>query len=138
MGWSIFVNWPGAEERQQGQHPGFCNDDGLWAELITAVCADTAALATFDQLGLKPLLAGASEEVGYVDPDDLIDAAVTLRVLLSAHDPSIEPVVRLYEPGCPEPEKSRDYLVQDLDDVEAIARYVIRCGAREMTLEYTR
>jgi hypothetical protein len=34
MGASIFVDWPGATEEEQGGHPGFQNDDDPYTSWI--------------------------------------------------------------------------------------------------------
>lgn len=136
MGWSIFVNWPGADETQQGRHPGFFNDDHAWAEWVRAVLNDPPARAVIEALELSPLLVGAA--VDPVWPEEVMEAATNLRILITARDPSVEPLVALYAAGCPQPDAPHDAFVQDLADVEAIARYAKECGADEMTLEYMR
>jgi len=138
MGWSIFVNWRGADEAQQGQHPGFFNDDHAWAEWVCAVSTNPRARKVVEALELTPLLVGSDASADAVWPEDVVEAATNLRILVQARDQSVADLVRLYAPACPDPDAPHDSFVQDLEDVAAIARYAKECGAHEMTLEYTR
>jgi hypothetical protein len=97
-------------------------------------------IRTMKRLGVGALLSyitdGIEEdEVEWVAPGDLINAAEHLRDLVLAQDPRVNRIVETYalpdNGGYPVHEE----FAQDLADVRLIARFAKEMGVSEMTLE---
>jgi|SRR5690349_10341193 len=147
MGVSVAVEWPGSSEEQQYGHPGFQNDDHLWANWMVNVLERPAAAKILNDLGCGALLLHnttglASEAIGWAGPGEFEKAATKLANLVSAKDGRVKALMEVYriewdrafdEEDGESPEAT---FSQDLDDVAAIARYARSHGAAKMTLGY--
>jgi len=61
MGASILVHWPDATEEDEGDHPGFSNDDHAWASWLVAALQSASAMQLLQQLGVAALLSHTTE-----------------------------------------------------------------------------
>ena len=134
MGASILVHWPGASPEQEGDHPGFYNDDRGWSTWLVNALTDENALALVEQLGLAVLLAHTTDDAEpiWTTPNELELAAKKLARMVRSHDPQVASLVELYEPF----EDREQELIRDLEDVAAIAGYARDNGATTVTLGY--
>ncbi len=134
MSASILVHWPGASSEQEQDHPGFFNDDRGWATWVVNVLQIDGGPALVNGLGLAALLAHTTEgaEAIWTTPDELERAAGKLAELVRSSDAQVERLVELYEAM----EDEATELLQDLEDVAAIARYARGHAASKLTLGY--
>jgi hypothetical protein len=147
MGVSVAVEWPGSTEEQRGGHPGFWNDDHLWANWMLNVLDRPAAAQCLQDLGCGVLLLHtttgmAAADIGWARPEAFEKAATRLANLVSSKDGRVKTLMDVYriewdqafgEEGGQTPEVA---FSRDLDDVAAIARYARSHGAGKMTLGY--
>ncbi len=149
MGVSILVEWPGSTEDEQGGHPGFENDDHLWATWVVTVIEDPKVAADLRKIGCEVLLRHNTSnldpnEIGWGSPREFESAALKLRKLVDAKDPAVQTLLDTYRVewgrliGEDEDEErgAEQWFAQDLQDVAAIAKYAGACGAKKMTLAY--
>lgn len=149
MGVSILVEWPGSTEGQKRDHPGFRNDDHMWANWVVNVIGEPELVRALEGLGAAVLLKHDTTDlppskVGWAKPEEFETAAATLRSLVVAQDPRTKPLVATYRiewaqaMGVESGENPEDWFAHDLEDVAAIARYAKMEGAEKMTLGYYR
>lgn len=146
MSVSVTVEWPGSTRKQQAGHPGFRNDDHLWANWVVNMMqapkaekalskVDGAVLLSFNTTDLAP------EDVDHAPPADFQRAALALRDLVMAKDARVRPVVDVYRKEWnrivgKEDGRTEEWFIRDLEDVAAIAQYADSKGAATMTLGY--
>ncbi|HET6977668.1 MAG TPA: hypothetical protein VFI24_15160 [Pyrinomonadaceae bacterium] len=140
MGASINAYWPGITDEQLESQPGFFNDDKAWGdfmaeredepEVIEAMKKlNAAALLTFTTDGV------ADEDVQWVTPDELRNAARNLREAIQSNRSETGVVLKVYERNANHVDPVADEFIQDLNDIEAIADWAEAKGAKQMTLE---
>jgi hypothetical protein len=141
------VEWPESTPDQQGAHPGFYNDDHMWATWVVDVMGKPKLVRLLEQIGAGVLLHHNTtdlpiEEVGWAKPEEYQAAANTLQNLLAAKDLIIKPLVEIYRTewdrliGDGTDETAEEWFARDLNDVAAIASYARDQGAKTMTLGY--
>jgi hypothetical protein len=141
MGASILVHWPDATEEDEGDHPGFSNDDHAWASWLVAALQSASAMQLLQQLGVAALLSHTTEgadadEIEWTTPDELERAANALRERVERNDPEVQPLLELYEADAPGQEEPSAEFARDLGDVAQIAGYARGLGASKVTLGY--
>lgn len=147
MGVSITVEWPGSSEDQQGDHPGFQNDDHMWANWMVNVIEKPNLAGLLEKLGGEVLLYHNTSnlpvnQIGWAKPEEFEKAAITIRDLVAAKDARVTPLIDVYRVewnrliGDGEGESTEEWFIRDLEDVVGIARYAQAQGARKMTLGY--
>ena len=140
MGASINAYWSGITEEQLESQPGFYNDDKAWGDFMAEREAEPEVLEAFKKLNAAALLTHttdgvADEEVMWVSPSELRKAAKNLREAIQAGLPETKIILETYERNANEVDPIADELVQDLNDIEAIANWAEAEGAKQMTLE---
>lgn len=147
MGVSIEVEWPGSTEDQRGNHPGFRNDDHMWAEWMVNVIQRPELVRLLERIGAGVLLYHNTtnlpkNNISWATPEEFEGAATTLRNLLVSQDARIKPLADVYRAewdrliGEGGGETMEDWFARDLEDVATIAHYARAHGAKKMTLGY--
>jgi len=75
------------------------------------------------------------EDVSWVSPAQLREAAIRLREAVRAREPETRIILETYERNANGIDPVAEELIQDLMDVEAIAQWAEEEGATRMTLE---
>ncbi|MDQ3750253.1 MAG: hypothetical protein M3367_14760 [Acidobacteriota bacterium] len=140
MGASINAYWSGITEEQLESQPGFYNDDKAWGDFMAEREGEPEVLEAIRKLNAAALLSHTTEgmtdeEVMWVSPSELRNAAKNLREAIQAKRPETEIILETYERNANEVDPIADELIQDLNDIEAIANWAEAEGATQMTLE---
>jgi hypothetical protein len=140
MGASVSGYWPGITDEQRDSMTGFDNDCKAWGDWMAERYNHPDVLAAMKQLGVAALLShitdGVSEdEVDWVSPGDLMQAAERLRELVLAQDPRVNRIVETYALSANGVGPVHEELAQDLADVRLIAKFSQEMGVPKMTLE---
>ncbi len=140
MGASVNAYWSGITEEQLESQPGFDNDDKAWGDFMAEREGEPKVLEALRKLNAAALLTHTTEgmtdeEVLWVSPSELRNAAKNLREAIQAKRPETEIILATYERNANEVDPIAEELVQDLNDIEAIADWAEAEGATRMTLE---
>ena len=140
MGASINAYWSGITEEQLESQPGFYNDDKAWGDFMAEREGEPEVLEAFRKLNASALLTHTTngvtnEEVMWVTPGELRNAVENLREAIQSGRPETKVILETYERNANEVDPIADELVQDLNDIEAIANWAEAEGAKQMTLE---
>mgnify|MGYP000368440525 CR=1 FL=1 len=140
MGASINAYWSGITEEQLESQPGFYNDDKAWGDFMAEREGEPEVLEAIRKLNAAALLTHTTdgmtdEEVMWVSPSELRNAAKNLREAIQAGRPETKVILETYERNANDVDPIADELIQDLNDIEAIADWAESEGAKQMTLE---
>src|SRR5687767_11171869 len=140
MGASVIAYWPGITEEQIESQPGFYNDCKAWGDWTAEREADPRAKEAVRALGAGAILTHTTdgmtdEEVFWVTPKELKEAAAKLRDAVKARLPGTEVVLETYARSANGVDPLPEEFVRDLDDVEALGAWAEGEGAEKMTLE---
>jgi hypothetical protein len=140
MGASISAYWSGITEEQLESQPGFDNDDKAWGDFMAERENEPEVLEAIRKLNAAALLTHTTEgmtdeEVMWVSPSELRNAAKNLREAIQAGQPETKIILEIYERNANEVDPIADELIQDLNDIEAIANWAEAEGATQITLE---
>jgi hypothetical protein len=140
MGASINAYFPGMTEEQLESQPGFWNDDNAWANWMAECDNEPAMAEAVRKLDAAPILTFKTdgmedEDVGWVTPQQLRDAALKLRDAIRRGAPETAIILKVYEKGANRIDPVQDEFLRDLDDVVALAEWGEQEGAKEITLE---
>jgi hypothetical protein len=140
MGASINAYFPGMTEEQLESQPGFWNDDNAWANWMAECDNEPAMAEAVRKLDAAPVLTFKTdgmedEDVGWVTPQQLRDAALKLRDAIRRGAPETAIILKVYEKGANRIDPVQDEFLRDLDDVVALAEWGEQEGAKEITLE---
>ena len=140
MGASVIAYWPGITEDQIDSQPGFYNDDKAWGNWMAERVDEPEVLNAIRRLGAEAILTYKTdgmedEDVEWVSPGQLRDAARRLRQAIKEKRPEAKVILETYERNANGIDPVEEELIQDLDDVEAIASWAEEQGAARMTLE---
>ena len=140
MGASVIAYWPGITEDQIDSQPGFYNDDKAWGNWMAERVDEPEVLNAIRRLGAEAILTYKTdgmedEDVEWVSPGQLRDAARRLRQAIKEKWPEAKIILETYERNANRIDPVEEELIQDLDDVEAIASWAEEQGAARMTLE---
>lgn len=140
MGASVTVYWPDMTERQCETQPGFRNDDRAWGNWMAERDGDPAVLEAIQRLQADALLTIKTdgwddEDVTWVTPRELREAAARLRDAVRAGAPEIRLILASYERNANGLDPIAEEFVRDLDDIDAMTRWAEAEGATAMTLE---
>jgi hypothetical protein len=138
MGASVVAYWPGITDEQFERQPGFTQDDRAWGNFMAEREDEPEVQRIMKELGAGALLTAKTDgwdddEVDWVTPQDLYNAATLLGTAIREKKPGIERVLEVYNRNA-----HRDYpddITVDLEDIKAIAEWAAQEGARVMTLE---
>ena len=140
MGASIVAYWPDITDEQLDAQPGFYNDDRAWANLMAEIEKATEVQESLKKLKADALLTFKTDpmeddEVWFVTPQELRDAATALRDAVIAGVPDTKAVVDCYALGANKIDPVAQELVVDLNDIIEIATWAEGEGAGQITLE---
>src|SRR5215212_5891437 len=124
MGASINAYWPGITEDQMDSQPGFWNDDRAWGNFM-AEAEDRTMQDAVRRLGADAILTLKTdgwddEDVNWVTPLQLREAAQKLRDAVAAASPEADPILKCYERGANKIDPVAQEFVRDLDDIIAL------------------
>lgn len=139
MGATVNAYWPGITEEQRESGPDFYNDSKAWGDWMAEREDVPAVSEALKRLGAEALLTYKTdgvedEDVDWVTPGQLRDAAARLREAVLAGSPDAGVVLETYA-GNGGPDSAAADFVRDLDDVVAMTRWAEEEGATVMTLE---
>ncbi|HEX3234570.1 MAG TPA: hypothetical protein VHR41_10270 [Gemmatimonadales bacterium] len=120
--------------------PGFYNDDRAWGNWMAEREDDAAVSDAIGRLKAEAILTFKTdgwedEDVAWVSPQELREAAVRLRAAVHAGAPEMRVILASYERNANHIDPISEEFVRDLDDIEAITRWAEAEGATKMTLE---
>jgi hypothetical protein len=151
MGASVGPYWPGIEEElteeQLESRPGFFNSCKGWGNWMAYRLMEPRTLEAIRNLKADAILSSTTngeedEDVDWVTPQELREAAQRLGEAISAGLPDTKIILESYE------RSSRSYVhadswitsveedfLSDLESIEVISRWAEEMGAVKMTLE---
>ena len=140
MGATVIAYWPGITKQQLDSQPGFRNDDRAWANWMAEREEEPAVLEAIRKLDAEPILTYKTdgvddEEVDWVSPQQLREAATRLREAVVAGSPETRVILETYERNANRIDPVTEEFVRDLDDIVAIANWAEKEGATRMTLD---
>jgi hypothetical protein len=140
MGVSVTAYWPGITEEQFDSQPGFWNDDKGWGDFMADREDEPDVKRIIAELGAAPILTNTTDgvsddEVYWVTPRQLYDAAARLIEAVKSKQPGIERVLAVYERNANKLHPVEEEFMQDLLDIQNIASFAEREGTGLMTLE---
>lgn len=141
MGATVNAYWSGITEEQLESQPGFYNDDKPWGNWMAVREEAPGALAAIRKLGAEAILSFKTdgwedEDVNWVTPQQMREAALKLREAVVSRGPEAEVVLESYrQTGLFTDEPLAEQFIRDLDDVITITRWAEAEGASKMTLE---
>lgn len=140
MGATVNAYWPGITAEQLDSGPPFYNDCKAWGDWM-AEREDVPAVAdALKKLNAEALLTYKTdgtedEEVEWVSPRQLREAALRLREAVRAGAPETAVILETYARGSNGVRPVAEEFVRDLEDIAATAEWAEREGAEVMTLE---
>jgi hypothetical protein len=140
MGATVVAYWPGMTEAQAEAQPGFYNDDRAWGNWMAERDGDPAVSDAIRRLNAEAILTVKTDgweddDVTWVSPGELRNAAVRLREAVRAGSPEIHVILASYERNANRVDPVSEEFVRDLEDIEALTRWAEAEGATKMTLE---
>jgi hypothetical protein len=140
MGASVNAYWPGMTEAQLESQPGFRNDDKQWGNWMAEREDDPAVPDAIRSLNAQAILTCKTdgwddEDVTWVSPQELRDAALELRDAVQAKAPEAAVILDSYERGANAGSKVEAMFADDLTDVIELANWAEAQGTTRMTLE---
>lgn len=140
MGATVSGYWPGMTEEQLDAQPDFSNDCKAWGNWMAEREGVPAVSVALRRLGAEALLSYKTDgmeddEVEWVSPRQLRDAAARLREAVRAGSPEAAVVLETYARRSNKLGPVEVEFVRDLDDIIALARWAEAEGAARMTLE---
>jgi len=99
MGASVIAYWPGMTEEQFESMPGFWNDDRAWGNWMAELDKDPAVSDAIRKLKAEAILTYKTDgmdddDVSWVSPQQLRDAATQLREAVQAGSPETRVILR--------------------------------------------
>jgi hypothetical protein len=140
MGATVMAYWPGITAEQREAQPGFYNDDKAWGDFMAEREDEPEALDAIRQLSAGALLTYTTdgvddEDVEWVTPAELRDAARKLREAIESKSTKTNIILKVYQRNANGIDPVADELIQDLKDIEALAGWAEAEGAKRMTLD---
>jgi hypothetical protein len=127
-------------EEQFDSHPPFFNDCKAWGNWMAEREGVPAVADALRRLGAEALLSYKTEgiedeDVDWVSPRQLRDAALRLREAVLAGAPETAVILETYARRSNNIYPVAEEFVHDLDDIAAAAEWAEREGAKMLTLE---
>ena len=140
MGATVIGYFPGMTDEQLESQPGFWNDCKAWGNWMAECENELAMVEAVKKLGTASILTFKTDpmeddEVEWVTPAQLRDAAMKLRDAIRNGAPGSEVILKVYEKGANRMDPVADEMIRDLEDIIAIADWSEQEGAKEITLE---
>jgi hypothetical protein len=140
MGASVIAYWPGITDEQIDSQPDFYNDNKPFGDWMANREEDPAVLDAIRKLNAEAILSYKTDgwdddDVDWVSPAQLRDAATKLREAVQAGLPETQIILKAYEPSANRVDPIATEFIQDLDDIINITNWAEGEGATKMTLE---
>ena len=140
MGASVIAYFPGVTEEQLDLQEGFWNDDNAWANFMVECEKDPAVPEAIRKLEAAPLLTYKTDpmeddEVEWVTPQQLRDAATKIRDAVRNGAPETKPLLDAYALGANGIDPVNEEFMRDLQDIIELANWGEKLGTRQITLE---
>lgn len=140
MSATVVAYWPGMTEDQAAAQPGFYNDDRAWGNWMAEREGEPAVTDAIRRLKSEAILTVKTDgweddDVTWVSPHDLREAAVRLREAVRAGSPEVRVILASYERNANRIDPVPEEFMRDLADIEALTRWAEAEGATKMTLE---
>jgi hypothetical protein len=140
MGTSVIAYWPGITEEQINAQPGFFNDDKAWGSWMAEREDNPAVIAAIRTLKAEAILTLKTDgwdddDVTWVSPQQLREAVNRLREAVQKGAPEAHTILASYERNANRIHPIAEEFMRDLQDIEALTRWVEAQGAARMTLE---
>jgi hypothetical protein len=140
MGATVIAYWPGMTDDQLESQPGFYNDDKAWGNWMAEQDENTAVADAIKKLGAEAILTFKTdgwddEDVTWVSPQQLRDAATKLIQAVRAGLPETQVILKTYERNANRIDPIAEEFIRDLDDIIAMTTWAEQEGATKMTLE---
>jgi hypothetical protein len=140
MGATVIAYWPGITEEQIDSQPDFYNDNKPFGDWMANREEDPAVFDAIRKLNAEAILSYKTDgwdddDVSWVSPAQLRDAATKLREAVQAGLPETQIILKTYERSANRVEPIAEEFIRDLDDIINITNWAEGEGATEMTLE---
>ncbi len=140
MGASVIAYWPGITEEQLEAQPGFRNDDRAWGNWMAEREGNLAVYEATGKLNAEAILTYKTdgmddENVNWVSPQQLRDAATKLREAVRAGSPDTRIILENYERNANPIDPIDKMFIRDLNDIITMANWAEEEDATVMTLE---
>lgn len=150
MGATVIGYWPGITEEQIDSQPDF-SIDKAWGNWMAVREEEPAVYEAIGKLGAEAILTFKTdgwddEDVNWVSPEQLRDAATKLREAVQAGSPETQVILETYDrarrpsgrrsqrDAYDYPPVAEDFIIE-LDDIINITRWAEKEGATKITLE---
>ena len=140
MGASVIVYWPGITEEQLERQPGFWNDDRAWGNWMAEWESVPAVVDAVKKLKAEAILTYKTdgmddEDVSWVSPRELRDAATKLRDAVLAGSAETRIILEIYERNANRIDEVAKEFIRDLNDIITMANWSEEEEATRITLE---
>ena len=140
MGATVIAYWPGVTEEQLESQPGFYNDDRAWGNWMAELEGDAAVSDAIRKLNAEAILTYKTdgmddEDVCWVSPQQLRDAATRLREAVQAGSSETRLILETYERNANRIDPVAQEFTRDLNDIITMTNWAEKEGATKMTLE---
>ena len=140
MGASVVAYWPGITEEQLDSQPGFRNDDRAWGNWMAEREGNLAVYDAIRKLNADAILTVKTdgwddEDVSWVTPQQLRDAATRLREAVRAGSPESRIILETYERNANPIDPVDKMFIRDLNDIITMVNWAEEEDAAVMTLE---
>ena len=140
MGASIVAYWRGQTNEQWETMPGFRNDDKAFGNWMAAREEDDEVLEAVKRLNADAILTMKTdgwddEDVTWVTPEQLRNAALALRAAVEAETPEAAVILKSYEIGANDIDPIAEEFIRDLDDIVDLTKWAEKQRATQMTLD---
>jgi hypothetical protein len=140
MGASVIVYWPGITEEQLEGQPGFRNDDRAWGNWMAEWESVPAVIDAVKTLNAEAILTYKTdgmddENVSWVTPQQLRDAATKLRDAVRAGSAETRIILETYERNANRIDEVAKEFIRDLNDIITMANWSEEEEATRLTLE---
>lgn len=140
MGATVIAYFPGMTQEQLDSQPGFRNDCRAWANWMAECEEQPQMIAAVENLNANAILTFKTDpmeddEVEFVTPAQLREAATNLREAVSSGAPEAQVILKVYEKGANRINPVDEEFIRDLEDIVELANWGENEGATEITLE---
>ena len=140
MGATVIAYWPGITDEQMESQPGFRNDDRAWGNFMAELDAVPAVTEALKKLNAEALLTYKTDgmdddDIDWVTPQQLRDAATALREAVRAGKPETRVILDTYERNANKIDPLPKELIRDLNDIITMANWAEEEDVTRITLD---